>query len=196
MRTARYPVNADTPRETAHTLDVFMGRFALNTEDMADFLRSPGDAYPTPGLIRTMLHGKQMPSERFLHLLATRLAEVEAQLETGIAALSIEDRVKRVFRVEPKKHITTMLYASDLELSHRDTDDVVEAMRAVESVPESWVHRCAICNRVFVARSSRQRICRRTDANGRFPCIREHHRLQRQAKKAAGLAALAALNCA
>ena len=152
-----------------------------STLQLAALLRNPGDRYPSDGLVRTYLLERQEPSERFTQLVRFRKAEVESQLASGVAALEIAGRVTSIYRIEPKQHLITILDTQQLSVAEFvEPGELTEVMAASLVVPREWVRRCEICDRPFIARSTRSRVCYRRDESGRIACKLEAARRRRR----------------
>jgi hypothetical protein len=163
-----------------------MALLSLRSDTVAALLRNPQDSYPSGQLVRLMLAQRQDPAERFAHLVSIRLQEVEAQLEQGVQALRIGQELAGLYRVQPKEHLITVLSGADLAGAElRSPDELATVAIASLAIPFDWVHRCRICQSPFVARNSRQQVCRKPDERGRFPCVRQAERERRQARKEA-----------
>ena len=180
--------SADTARNTtdgrlqlAQELRELMRLTGLrSTLQLAALLRNPQDRYPSDGLVRTYLLQRQDASDRFMRLLHVRKGEVEAQLAAGVAALEIAGRVTSIYRIEPKQHLITILDTQQLAAAEFvEPGELTEVMAASLVVPREWVRRCEICDRPFIARSTRSRVCYRRDASGRTACRLESARRRR-----------------
>ena len=157
-----------------------------SSSHIAALLRNPGEDYPSSGLVRTYLRCLADPTERFVRLLRARREEVEAQLEEGVQAVAIADRVTGIVRVVPKQHVITLLSAEELdqaEYTAAANGALAVTVLASLAVPTDWVRRCRLCGRPFVARSSRSGLCYRRDEQGRYHCRREWARLERARKR-------------
>ena len=155
-----------------------------STLQLAALLRNPEDRYPSDGLVRTYLLQRQDASDRFAQLLRVRKAEVEAQLANGVAALEIAGRVTSIYRIEPKQHLITILDTQQLAAAEFvEPGELTEVMAASLVVPREWVRRCEICDRPFIARSTRSRVCYRRDASGRMACGLEAARRRRKSRE-------------
>ncbi|MHB1134768.1 MAG: hypothetical protein ACYC4L_20540 [Chloroflexota bacterium] len=163
-----------------------------STEQLAALLRNPGDSYPSGALIRTYRLQRQDAPARFVDLLRARRREVEEQLAEGIAALQIAERVTKVYRVEPKRHVITILSEAELaEAELRPLDATANVVVAALAVPAEWIHTCEICGRPYIARNARSRTCYRRDAQGRYVCRRKAQRLRRYLRQIEAQAAWA-----
>lgn len=150
------------------------------TEQLAALLRNPGDSYPSGALIRTYRLQRQDAPNRFVDLVRTRRHEVEEQLAAGIAALQIAERVTKVYRVQPKQHVITILSEAELAQAElRPLDATATVVVAALAVPAEWIHTCEICGRPYIARTARSRVCYRRGADGRYVCRRKANRLRR-----------------
>jgi hypothetical protein len=150
------------------------------TEQLAALLRNPGDSYPSGALIRTYRLQRQDAPLRFVGLVRARRREVEEQLAEGIAALQIAERVTKVYRVQPKQHVITILSEAELAQAElRPLDTTATVVVAALAVPAEWIHTCEICGRPYIARTSRSRVCYRRDGDGRYVCKRKAERLRR-----------------
>jgi hypothetical protein len=151
--------------------------------EVADLLRNPGESYPDGALVRLMLSKKQEPSERFAALVEARLAEVESQLTAGLRALDIAGRVRRVFIVTAKRHLIDLLSPQDIDRKDLTRADGKALVTAALAVPADMLSVCRICRQPFIRRSVAQTVCRRTDDDGRYECVRKAERVRRQARK-------------
>ena len=175
-----------TRESVAAGLRRIMALLSLRSDTVAALLRNPHDRYPSGQLVRLMIAQRQDPSERFSNLVRVRLAEVESQLEAGVQALRIGQELAGLYKVEPKEHLITVLSGADLSgAEFRSPDELATVAIASLAIPFDWVHRCRVCNSPFVARNSRQLICRRPDERGRFPCVRQAERERRKVRKEA-----------
>lgn len=159
----------------------------LSSLDMARLLCNDGDHYPGDGLVRLMLAESQDPSRRFADLVAARLAEVESQLEAGVAAIMLAGKVRQVAVIRPKRHVVTIATARQLgPAALSDPEDWAPiVLAAIASVPGDWIGVCDVCHQEFIRRSSRMRVCRRVDDTGRFACVRESQRRRRAVRREA-----------
>lgn len=154
-----------------------------SAEQLAALLRNPGESYPSGGLIRTYLLQRQDAPSRFVDLVRVRRQEVESQLANGIQALQITDRARKVFLVEPKQHIITILEESELaNVKLRTVDDVCVVLSAGLTVPRDWIKECTICRRYFVSPWPRSQVCARVE-NGKMACRQEAARRRRRERR-------------
>ncbi len=168
----------------AADLRAIQSTLSLPPSGIAALLRNPGDSYPVDGLVRLMLSQTQTPSARFAELATKRRAEVESQLQAGLQVTTIAGQYQRAFHVSPKQHIVTIVPESELAgAEYRQPDELATIVIASLAVPAEWIATCPECGRVFVRRNSRQRVCRRPDESGRYPCVLAQNRKRRQARR-------------
>jgi len=180
--------NGERPTRGAVAADLrhIMALLSLRSDTVAALLRNPRDSYPSGGLVRLMLKQQQDPSERFANLVRVRLGEVEQQLEAGVHALRIGQELAGLCKIEPKEHLITVVSGADLGgYKLRTPDEWATVAIASLAVPADWVHHCQVCGRAYVARNSRQAICRLPDERGRLRCVRQAERERRKARKEA-----------
>ncbi|RJQ43364.1 MAG: hypothetical protein C4534_08180 [Gaiellales bacterium] len=157
-----------------------------NAGQVAALLRNPEESYPSPGLIRTYLGELADPAEKFVRLLRTRRGEVDAQLVAGVQAVTVGENLHAIFKVEPKRHIITILSQEELDKAdYRRAHDgeLTTTVLASLAVPSHWLHTCAVCGRPFVARSTRSQCCYRLDERGKYACRLELRRRERRLKR-------------
>jgi hypothetical protein len=156
-----------------------------SAERLAALLRNPGDSYPSGGLVRTYLLQRQDAPARFIELVRARRREIESQLEGGVQALEIADRVNKVYLVEPGKHLITILDRNELADARLYTIDEISAIISASlTVPRQWVRQCMICDRYFISPSPRSQVCpRRKGDSGTDSCRQEAARRRREAKR-------------
>lgn len=157
-----------------------------NAGQVAALLRNEGDRYPSPGLVRTYLGELADPSEKFVKLLRVRRDEVETQLVAGVQAVQIGEALHAIFRVQPKKHVITILSQEELDRAdyrRASNGELTVTVLASLAVPQHWLHTCKVCGRPFVARSSRSQCCYRRDERGKFACRLELRRRERRAAR-------------
>lgn len=163
--------------QTADLADIndLMATLRLNpTEELAAVLRSPGDSYPSYGLVRTYRNCTALPSARFIDLLHQRRIEVEEQITRGgIQAPRTPGHDVRVYEVTPKRHLITIISSAEIrgaDLEALDSPDRWQEAVAALAVPSEWVGYCAICGLPFIHRTSNAKYCYRRDAEGHFVC--------------------------
>jgi len=182
-----------TRTEIASEIRDLMALLQLDSSaQLAALLRSDGDSYPSSGVVRTYLSETADAGAKFVKLLRARRLEVETQLVAGVPALTLGETLHAIYHVRPKAHIITILSQEDLDRADYRTateTDLTVTVLASLAVPAGWLHRCVVCGRPFVARSTTSKACYRRDETGALVCRKEwKRRLRRMAAKRAEMA--------